>query len=204
MTPFTSRIYLLRHGEIVEQDVLAGGTDLLLSDVGFSQLSQACKYLTDVELVQSSTLKRCSEFATQFSHNHQIPLLLTDDIREFNFGDWDGRKYDELWELTHSPSIGDFWQSPWLVTPPCGENMADFYQRVFLWWQRLLMNIVNNHTHKQLVITHAGVIKQLLGIICELPKESNQQNMFAVGYGKFVCVEIYIDNMGKAWPKIVF
>ncbi|MBB1419393.1 histidine phosphatase family protein [Pseudoalteromonas sp. SG44-1] len=204
MPPFSSRVYLLRHGELIEQGVLAGHTDFLLSELGRAQLHQACNELTNIELVQSSTLKRCSEFARSFSHAQQIPLFLTDQLREFNFGDWDGCKYDDLWQQTDSPGLGDFWQSPWQVTPPHGESMRDFYQRIATWWQTLLIDIESNHTQAQLVLTHAGVIKQLLGIICQLPKESNQQNIFSIGYGKLICIDIYIDDSDKAWPRIVF
>ena len=82
--------------------------------------------------------------------------------------------------------------------------MADFYQRVAIWWQTLLVDIAKTQTQAQLVITHAGVIKQLLAIICQLPKQSQQQNIFSIGYGKLICIDIFIDDTATAWPKIVF
>lgn len=203
MTPFSSRVYLLRHGELAEQGVLAGHTDFELSENGIEQLNDACAKLTDIERIISSTLKRCCVFATEFAIRQQIPLELSDQIREFNFGDWDGCKYESLWQHTHSPSIGDFWQQPWQVTPPNGEHMADFYERVATWWQTLQADTVSNHTKTQLVITHAGVIKQLLSIICQLPKGS-QHDIFSIGYGKLICIDIFIDENGEVWPKITF
>ena len=204
MTPFSSRVYLLRHGELAEQGVLAGHTDFALSNIGVEQLNIACAELVNIERIISSTLKRCSVFATELANCQQIPLILTDQIREYNFGDWDGCKYEFLWQQTHSPSIGDFWQNPWHVTPPGGECMAGFYDRVTNWWQTLLVDIAKTEIQTQLVITHAGVIKQLLAIICQLPKQSQQQNIFSIGYGKLICIDIFIDDTGIAWPKIVF
>ena len=203
MTPFSSRVYLLRHGELVEQNVLAGHTDFVLSSLGVEQLNDACAQLADIERIISSTLKRCSVFATEFANRQQIPVELTEQIREFNFGDWDGCKYESLWQHTHSPSIGDFWQQPWQVTPPNGEHMADFYERVATWWQALLIDIAKTEIQAQLVITHAGVIKQLLSIICQLPKDS-PHGIFSIGYGKLICIDIFIDENGDAWPQIIF
>ena len=204
MTAFSSRVYLLRHGELTTKDVLAGHTDFILSETGVGQLNIACGRLANIDLVTSSSLKRCSEFARQFCDFNKIPLNITDDIKEFNFGDWDGQSYDELWQHTKTPTIGDFWQSPWLVTPPNGESMAHFYQRITTWWQQLLVNTICQGTRSQLVITHAGVIKQLLAIICQVPKQLNYQNIFTVGYGKVICIDIFFDENGQAWPKIIF
>ncbi|BDF95216.1 MULTISPECIES: histidine phosphatase family protein [Pseudoalteromonas] len=204
MTPFSSRVYLLRHGELVEQGVLAGHTDFALSKNGVEQLNSAVAGITGIERIISSTLIRCSVFATELANRQQIPLVLTDQIREYNFGEWDGCKYEFLWQQTHSPSIGDFWQEPWHVTPPGGERMAEFYERIATWWHTLLIDIAKTNTQAQLVITHAGVIKQLLAIICQLPKQSQQQNIFSIGYGKHVCIEVFIDESGHAWPRIIF
>ncbi|WP_350608358.1 histidine phosphatase family protein [Pseudoalteromonas sp. MER144-MNA-CIBAN-0113] len=204
MTPFYSQVYLLRHGELEEQNVLAGHTDFLLSEEGIQQLKIACEGLANVDQVCSSPLKRCSQFADSFSDANHLPLYLMEGIKEFNFGDWDGRKYDELWQLASAPTIGDFWQNPWFVSPPNGEDMADFYSRVHHWWQQTLIDITEKKIQSQLVVTHAGVIKQLLAIICQMPKQINYQNIFTVDYGKLVCIDIFVDEQGITWPKITF
>ena len=74
MTAFSSRVYLLRHGELTTKDVLAGHTDFILSKKGFEQLNIACGRLANIDLVTSSSLKRCSEFARQFCDFNKIPL----------------------------------------------------------------------------------------------------------------------------------
>lgn len=81
MTAFSSRVYLLRHGELTTKDVLAGHTDFILSKKGFEQLNIACGRLANIDLVTSSSLKRCSEFARQFCDFNKIPLNITDDIK---------------------------------------------------------------------------------------------------------------------------
>jgi len=205
MNAFTCRFYFLRHGELELQNVLAGRTDYLLSHKGFQQLHDAVAGLCDITTVTSSPLKRCKLFAQQLANTRQLPLNVDSAIAEYDFGDWDGQSYKTLWQQSSSPTIGDFWQNPWQVTPPNGESMSKFYSRVETWWQQFLAMISTQYTGPHLVITHAGVIKQLLAIVCQLPRESLiSQNVFSISYAGCVCVDVYIDEQGEAWPKIVF
>ena len=58
---------------------------------------------------------------------------------------------------------------------------------------------------QSLVISHAGVIKQILAIVCQMPKQSaTHLNVFHLPYAGLVTLDVYIDEQGKTWPKIVF
>lgn len=205
MQPFSTKVYFLRHGELEQQNVLAGRSDFKLSKKGAQQLEDAVVGLCDITTVTSSPLKRCKLFAQQLASTRQLPLYIESAIAEYDFGDWDGQSYEMLWQQSSSPTIGDFWQNPWQVTPPNGESMSKFYSRVETWWQQFLTVISTQNTGPHLVITHAGVIKQLLAILCQLPRESSiSQNVFSIPYAGCVCIDVYIDDQGEAWPKIVF
>jgi len=205
MNAFTCRFYFLRHGELEQKNVLAGRSDFELSKKGVQQLHDAVAKLCDITTITSSPLKRCKLFAQQLANTRQLPLIIDSAIAEYDFGDWDGQSYEVLWQQGSSPTIGDFWQNPWQVTPPNGESMNNFYSRVETWWQQLLATINTEKTETHLIITHAGVIKQLLAIICQLPRESLiSQNVFSIPYAGLICVDVYIDEQGIAWPKIVF
>jgi alpha-ribazole phosphatase len=55
------------------------------------------------------------------------------------------------------------------------------------------------------VITHAGVIKQILAEVLSLPLDSlSSINSLEVGYAKLVKIEVYFDEADKPWPKVVF
>ncbi len=205
MRAFSTKVYLLRHGELEQQNVLAGRTDFLLSDRGYLQLQNKVKFLTHINTVISSPLNRCKIFADEYASLQKIPLVIDEAIAEYNFGDWDGLTFDMLWRQSDSPTIGDFWQDPWQITPPDGESMHQFYSRVFTWWQQLIKTISKQKLGSCLVVTHGGVIKQLLAIICQFPQQSTTaHNVFSIPYAGLICIEIYIDEQGGAWPKIVF
>ena len=185
-------IYLLRHGEITDTDSLAGHTDFALSEVGRAELLQAAlNYQFDVCI--SSPLQRCASIAQEVSEQRKIKLEITDAIKEMHFGRWDGLSYQTLWSQ-QKPNIGDFWQSPFRVTPPQGESFSVFFNRVTQWWQQLL---IDTKVEKTLVITHAGVIKCILahtlaeaGNVEQIEKLATQ---ISIGYAKAIELSIYRD-----------
>ncbi|TMP45066.1 hypothetical protein CWB96_04540 [Pseudoalteromonas citrea] len=194
--------YFLRHGALIQSGVLSGRTDLALSELGIEQLYAKTKTLTDIDRIFSSPLQRCRQFATALSCRWQLPLSITDSLQEMDFGAWDGKSFEWLWSNTHNPSIGDFWQNPWLYTPPEAETMEAFYTRIQQWWHAQL---ATPNDSCNLVITHGGVIKQLLALILAFPKhDTRQQSLFDVGYGAMIKVQVYYDEQGIAWPKVVF
>ena len=131
-------LYLLRHGEIATPGILAGKTDVALSDVGRKQLSQATAPLINISRCISSPLIRCHDWASEYCQQHNLPLEIESKLQEMNFGDWDGKSYQALWKMndqSDKSSIGDFWQNPWQHQPPSGETMDSFVSRVDHWWQ---------------------------------------------------------------------
>jgi alpha-ribazole phosphatase len=197
-------LYLLRHGEIATPGILAGKTDVALSEKGQQQLWQATEQLPDIAHCISSPLQRCQKFAIEFSDKNNIPLQLSQNLQEMNFGDWDGKQYQHLWELTgkdEQTSIGDFWQNPWAFTPPNGEPMDDFVRRVDQWWQQWLSNSAEGNT---LVVAHGGVIKHLLARVLNMPMPgTTHMSHIDVPYAGLVKITVYTDEQGKNWPKII-
>ncbi|WP_065978672.1 histidine phosphatase family protein [Pseudoalteromonas lipolytica] len=205
MDAFTSRVYLLRHGEIATPGILCGHVDVALSDVGYEQMRLASAKLSRFDAIYSSPLKRCSTHAEFLARQHTINVQYNNALKEFNFGDWDGQDYQQLWQQNGKLHVGDFWQHPWQVKVPNGELMADFYARVEAWWQAFLVSLTESKHTQSLVISHAGVIKQILAIICHMPKQTNTHlNVFHLPYAGLITLDVYIDEQGQAWPKIVF
>ena len=205
MDAFTSRVYFLRHGEIATPGILSGQIDVDLSKHGLEQMRQASAELLNLNAIYSSPLKRCSVYADFLANQHTLNVQYFNALKEFNFGDWDGQDYQQLWLQTSKPHIGDFWQHPWQVKVPNGESMADFYARVEAWWQTFLNSLSETKHTQSLVISHAGVIKQILAIVCQMPKQSaTHLNVFHLPYAGLVTLDVYIDEQGKTWPKIVF
>ena len=91
MDAFTSRVYLLRHGEIATPGILCGHVDVALSDVGYEQMRLASAKLSRFDAIYSTPLKRCSTHAEFLARQHTINVQYNNALKEFNFGDWDGQ-----------------------------------------------------------------------------------------------------------------
>jgi len=197
-------LYLLRHGEIATPGILAGKTDVPLSEYGVKQIVQVTDSLVAIERCISSPLARCYERANHFSQQQGLALMVEDRLQEMNFGDWDGKSYQALWDMTDSSSscsIGDFWQDPWKNPAPNGESMQAFSQRIDSWWQSFCDDGCLKDT---LVFTHAGVIKQILARVLELPFPSTvHMSSIEIPYAGLIKISIYRDEQGKVWTKLV-
>ncbi len=214
-------IYLLRHGELVESGILCGRTDIALSAVGEQQLNRATQSLPEISSCYSSPLLRCRTFAEQYCEKHQLTLQILPALQEMNFGDWDGKRYQDLWQLTQLRqqaetssaekilTLGDFWQDPWQCQPPNGETMENFTQRVDDFWQNLLSQLSQAHHEKKsssntLVVSHGGVIRYILAKVLGLPLPGiNHMTNLDVPYGGLIHLQIFIDSDGNAWPKLM-
>lgn len=199
----TKTWYFLRHGKPVLTGILTGSkTDVPVSEVGLDAMGFALPQAVQFDAFISSPMLRCLRFAKDISEQSNLPLTIAAQLKEMDFGDWDGKSYDWLWAHATNPTIGEFWQAPWQYTPPNGESLAAFRSRVSKWWEAELST---RQTAHNLVVTHAGVIKQILAQVLELPIDSSASiNCIEVGYAKLVKIEVYFDEADKPWPKVVF
>lgn len=197
----TINVYLLRHGEITHTGSLAGHTDFELTDLGLSQMHQSISSLS-FDYCISSPLQRCHIFAEQTATARQLALEVCDEIKEMNFGAWDGKSYEHLWQQP-KPNIGDFWHKPFEHAPPEGESFSAFYQRVTNWWQSFLNNQALQDT---LVVTHAGVIKCLLAHLLAVENDQNQiekiASQISVSYGQIIKISVFKQDGKMPYTQI--
>lgn len=135
------RLLLLRHGECEGGATLRGRVDVPLSEKGWRQMSAAVEAQSGIfQGIYSSTSRRCAEFAKAFADtlaeklqnphvSHPLSATLLDSLQELDFGDWDGRTFDELYQQ-EGERLAAYWQNPWFTAPPQGESMASFEQRI--------------------------------------------------------------------------
>lgn len=204
LLPTESTVYLLRHGEIDTPGILAGKTDVALSAFGYEQLSLATDSLKFVDRCISSPLVRCYQYADLFCQQQNLSLEVESKLQEMNFGDWDGKSYQSLWQRSDSVetcTIGDFWQNPWQNQPPNGESMTSFTGRIDHWWDSFCNK---NESKNTLVLTHAGVIKHILARVLNLPIPGNSHmDSIEVPYASLIKISLYRDERGKVWSKLV-
>ncbi|MBU3069684.1 histidine phosphatase family protein [Aestuariicella sp. G3-2] len=177
----------LRHGECQDkmedghknfdsQAIFRGRTDSPLNECGWHQMNQAVQHwhapLTEVnhnwDKIISSPLKRCRIFSEQLAEFLKLPSEINDALREIDFGDWDGRLIESI-ERDFPDELARFWSNPAEQTPPNGEPLHDFNQRVVSAFESLIQSETNQHC---LIICHGGVIRSILGHCLKIPLDS--------------------------------
>nr|WP_157935018.1 histidine phosphatase family protein [Vibrio sp. 10N.286.48.B7]PMH77714.1 hypothetical protein BCU58_12070 [Vibrio sp. 10N.286.48.B7] len=195
-----TRIVLLRHGITQGESCFRGSTDFALTRTGLEQMRAATADLKGIEHVISSPLGRCRDFAAEYSKTNSIDLTINDDFREIDFGDWDGKDKQAVWNEDQT-QLSAFWRDPWKSPPPNGEAMQTFDERVQSGWKRTL----DEHQGKTLlVVTHGGVIKQLLRSVLEMPKNTAHLQRLNIPFAAVVPLSIYRDEKGHLWPELLW
>jgi alpha-ribazole phosphatase len=155
----TTTIDLLRHGACEGGEIFRGSSDVALSEQGWQQMRAAIADETaSWQAVVSSSLQRCARFAGEVAQQRALPLHVEPRLQEIHFGDWEMRTHREI----HRESPGlvqKFFDDPFNATPPNGEPMADFRDRVMAAANELLSQHAGQHL---LLVTHGAVIRVLL------------------------------------------
>lgn len=156
-------IDLMRHGVSTAGSCFLGATDAPLTEQGWEQM-QASVVKQNYDRVISSPLMRCAGFAKHYAEKKNLPLSIEHDLKEIDFGAWEGKTSAEIWE-TQQQLLSAFWEDPLNNTPPEGEPYRVFQQRVDRAFKAL------SDQPNSLIITHGGVIRQIISSILCLPFE---------------------------------
>ena len=158
-------VYLLRHGEPFGGSKYRGSLiDDPLSERGWYQMLESTKKL-NFDMVFSSPMKRCSEFADYISKKSKIPCSIIEDFKEIGFGDWQGKTSHQIGEEI----VERFKNDPINNPVNNAENLYDFQSRVIKNYLEILDKL--NPQNKLLIIAHAGVIRVIKSYILKLPIE---------------------------------
>ncbi|EIW14656.1 phosphoglycerate mutase [Lactiplantibacillus plantarum EGD-AQ4] len=191
------QIYFIRHGRTqynLEHRFQGGRADSPLVESGIAGAKAAGVYLQNVEFsaVYSSPQQRALDTAKYIvAANHWQPEIQVDDgLREFDFGDWDGLKEDEVQPQSYAPMI---FTSPAEYQPELaggGEDYATFVARITGTIHQLVDQVGVSNTKPLLVVSHGLVttmtVKALMGVpLAKLraPFIINGQEMKTVGHG---------------------
>jgi broad specificity phosphatase PhoE len=187
------QIDLLRHGELQTSGLFCADENEPLSDKGMQQLTTATQS-GQWDVVISSPSRRCREFAETLSPR-QADLIIDEDFQEMDFGRWVGVPYAQVWQK-EPEQLQALWGSPETFIAPDGESMQHFIERVQAGWQSLLDDYAKPTSHKKcsiLLITHAGVIRNILAQTLKIPHSSTLS--FDIGYARFTRLHYYPDGV---------
>ncbi len=162
-------IYLVRHGQTVwnEEGRLCGSSDVPLSDEGLAQARKLAARLKDIDItaIYSSPLLRARQTAEAIAACHCVEVKVEPDLREIDYGDWEGLKvvdaaerFPELERLRR--------EDPMRFAAPNGEPMQLFAERVISAIQR----IAASHADETVcVVAHQTVNRFILCWILQSP-----------------------------------
>lgn len=143
-------IVLLRHGETAynEQHRYQGVSDVPLSERGRAKLRAADDAPDEVIVTPLCRTKQTA--AILFPNAKQI---VCDDLREMDFGDFEGRTYDEM--------KGDTAYGAWLdsgceAVCPNGESKAAFCERVCRAFERCVDHAAAMGKEELTIVAHGG------------------------------------------------
>jgi alpha-ribazole phosphatase len=194
----TTRIDLLRHGLPEGDNCFRGQVDFPLTEQGMRQMFASAGTCSSYDLVITSPLSRCRDFAVKFASQQGIPLIEDSGFMELDFGEWDGVPKQQVWDK-ESERLSAFWSEPWLTAPPGGESLEDYDQRTAKAWKAMLEQ---NRGKSILLVTHGGVIKQTIRHLLELPKSALYIQRLEIPYAARVSVSVYHDDNGVLWPRL--
>jgi alpha-ribazole phosphatase len=168
----TTRLLLIRHAQPATEmrDRVCGRLDVGLSTRGHKSARHLARTLNQIDLdaVYVSPSRRARETASPLADVHQLTANLVDELQEIDFGQLEGRSYEEI--ARRYPELYCHWmEHPTLVRFPGGESYEDLRRRVLAVSQR----IRTRHAGRSIaVVTHAGVIRALISDCLAMPSDA--------------------------------
>lgn len=184
-------IDLLRNGVVEDDAVFCGSTDDLLTDQGWQQMVKALENKNDWDLIVSSPLQRCREFAELIASEDDIDIEVDRNFDEIDFGLWEGFSPEQIME-EEAELLNAWWQSPTKLTPPKGEDFHQFQSRVLKAFKEI---VENNSGKKILIVSDSWAIRVILMHILGLHGE--QLFRINVDYACLSQIQIHHDEVGQ-------
>jgi broad specificity phosphatase PhoE len=148
-------LIVARHGRTAANasGLLLGRHDPPLDEVGAAQADAVARALGPVDRVVSSPLQRCRATAERIA-GERLEVEIDERWIELDYGDFDGRPFDDLPEGTW-----DRWRADVTFTPPGGESIAALGERVRAALEDLAPDAVSGSV---VVVTHVSPVKAAL------------------------------------------
>ncbi|UEH07000.1 alpha-ribazole phosphatase family protein [Pseudomonas sp. HN8-3] len=187
----TLHLDLLRHGETELGGGLRGSLDDALTAKGWAQMRAAVVGQGPWDRLIGSPLQRCALFAQELGAKLCLPVSLEPALQELHFGAWEGQSAAALMK-TDAEGLGLFWADPYAFTPPQGESVSAFSERVLGAVSRLHQAYAGQRV---LLVSHGGVMRLLLARARGMPRE--QLLNVEVGHGALFSLQVGADGVLK-------
>jgi alpha-ribazole phosphatase len=165
-----SRLVLVRHCEPQDdaRGLCYGSLDIGLSAAGRDHAARVARELAALgyDAVYTSPRVRALDTAAPIAAARELTPMVEDDLREIDFGELEGRSYDEI--AARDPELYRAWmETPTRVTFPGGESFADVKARALAAYDR-----IRAAHDAAVVVTHGGVVRAGLAAWLGMPDEA--------------------------------
>ena len=163
-------LFLIRHPRpLIESGVCYGQLDVEAEDPARLADQLAARLPARIPII-CSPLRRARVLAEALGKRLDAPVHDDPRLREIDFGNWEGQRWEAI-----DRALLDAWAADILYfTPPGGEAVATLQARAIDFASSLA-------TPDAIIVTHAGVLRALLGYWRQLPVEEWTQLPFAFG-----------------------
>lgn len=188
------KIILIRHGSVdcKYDGCYLGSMDVPLSPEGLEEAAALRRYIANIncEHIFASPMLRARQTLEAALPPDKIKTVeYTENLREINFGDWEGKSFPEISEQ-YPDEISSWAEGSNEFSFPQGENLGDFYKRIKLFKKTLM----DSSGSKIMVFAHGGVI---LALICSiLGLEKGKMLAFKIDRGSISSLELFDNGYG--------
>ncbi|WP_196591739.1 histidine phosphatase family protein [Pectinatus frisingensis] len=166
-----TKIVLIRHGRTAWniEGRFQGQSDTKLLTEGVAQAKLLAEKfpLNNLDALYSSDLQRAKCTAELIADKFNLSLQLTEDLREMNFGQWEGilfNKINERWP----GAIKHFFDNPDSIKIPDGENFQQVQNR----GMRVLRKIIQENSGRNVaIVAHGAINRAILSCVTHIPFE---------------------------------
>ena len=128
-------------------DLCYGQKDVGLGPGAEAEMAAALAAVAPIRAIHASDLSRCRALAERFARRDGVAPVYDERLREYHFGAWEGRRWDDIPLAESELWTADLWAS----APPGGETFAALHARV--------TGALAEIPAGALVVAHAGVIR---------------------------------------------
>jgi alpha-ribazole phosphatase len=167
-----ARLLLIRHAQPAEEarGICYGRFDIGLSARGQRRAQLIARTLERIPLaaVYSSPSTRALETATPLASAHKLTPIVEDALREIDFGELEGRRYDDI-QAAHPDLYRSWMQTPTQVQFPGGESYARLQARAV----EAMEAIRTRHRGSPAaIVSHGGALRAMLADCLRMPAET--------------------------------
>lgn len=171
-----TKVILVRHGQTLWNLAMKyqGHCDVALTEKGIEQAELAALRLADepIAAVYASDLCRALKTAECIAREHDLPVTTITELREINFGEWEGFTFKGLNERLKleynsewSEAMAKIFTHPDEAQIPGGETFRQVKERA----TKALESLVAKHPNQTIVVvSHGGTIRTLLCTVLQI------------------------------------